>query len=117
MAGLLLASCSDPMPVSAFAASGPALDPVRFFTGAVRSWGVLENRSGQPTEIVTTECRGEAEGPDGLHMVQRLQVGDGAPVTRDWHMRRTGPGRYQATANDLVGTASGKAEGRAFHWR
>ena len=36
---------------------------------------------------------------------------------RDWHMRRVGPGQFEATANDMVGTAHGKAAGRAFHWR
>jgi hypothetical protein len=112
----LLSGCTDPLPVTAFATTMPALDPVRFFTGAVRSWGVLEDRGGQPTQIVTTECGGEAEGRDGLHMVQRLHVGTDPVMTRDWHMRRTGPGRYQATANDMVGTATGEASGRAFHW-
>ena len=27
------------------------------------------------------------------------------------------PGRYEATANDMVGTATGEASGRAFHWQ
>ena len=116
LAGLLLASCSDPIPVGAFG-TGPALDPVRFFTGTVRSWGVIEDRRGQPTQIVTTDCQGEAEGPDGLHMLQRLHVGTDEVTTRDWHMRRVGPGRYEAIANDLVGTARGEAAGRAFHWQ
>ncbi|GAC1342690.1 MAG: DUF3833 domain-containing protein [Acetobacteraceae bacterium] len=112
-----LAGCSDPLPVAAFQAAGPAMDPLRFFAGHVRSWGVLENRSGQPTSIVLTDCQGEPEGTDGLHMTQRLQVGTDAPVTREWHMRRVGPGRFEATANDMVGTATGEAAGRAFHWQ
>jgi len=117
VAVLLLGGCSRPMPVAAFQGAGPTLDPVRFFTGHVRSWGVLEDRSGQPTSVVTTDCRGDAEGADGLHMVQRLQVGADAPTTRDWHMRRTAPGQFEATANDVVGTARGEQAGRAFHWQ
>ena len=113
---LLLSTCSDPLPVSAFKDASPGLDPVRFFTGHVRSLGVLEDRSGQPTSIVTTDCTGTAEGPDGLHMVQHLQVGTEPPATRDWHMRRIAPGQYRATANDMVGEANGEASGRAFHW-
>lgn len=115
--GLALAGCSDPMPVQKFAASGPALDPVAFFTGHVKSWGVLENRSGGPTSIVLTDCTGVAEGPDGLHMTQRLTIGSDAPVTREWHMKRLSPGQYDATANDMVGTAHGEAAGPAFHWQ
>ena len=112
---LSLLGCSQGMPVEEFRATTPAIDPIRFFTGHVRSWGVLEDRSGQPTDVVTTDCLGEANG-NGLRMVQHLTIGQQAPTTRTWQMRRTGPGRYEATANDMVGTAVGEASGRAFHW-
>lgn len=111
----LLAGCSRSLTVAEVGRGGPAFDPVRFFSGHVRSWGVLEGRGGQPTAIVTTDCQGTAEGADGLSMIQRLVV-DGDPTTRRWTMRRTGPGRFEATANDMVGTATGEASGRAFHW-
>ncbi len=114
-AAAIVASCSRPLPVASF--GGPALDPVRFFSGSIHSWGVLENRSGEPTEIVTTDGRGDGEGPDGVHFVQHLHVGQDPPTVRDWHMRRTGAGRYEATANDIVGTAQGESSGRAFHWQ
>ena len=116
LASIVLASCSTPLPVSRFAQAGPALDPVAFFTGHVRSWGVLEDRSGQPTQIVTTDCEGAVD-PDGvLRMTQRLHVGGDAATVREWRMRRTGPGRFEATANDMVGVAVGEAAGPAFHW-
>ena len=108
--------CSSPMSVGSFAGSGPNFDPVTFFRGSIQSWGVLENRSGEPTDIVLTEGIGEAEGPDGVHFPQRVRVGHDMPVMRDWHMRRLGSGRFEATANDMVGVASGEAAGRAFHW-
>lgn len=111
---ILLASCGAPPSVRDFADTAPALDPVAFFTGNVRSWGVME-RSGAPTAVVTTDCVGEMAG-DSLRMTQVLQIGDDKPVTRQWRMRRAGPGRYAAVANDMVGTAEGEASGRAFHW-
>ena len=114
---LLLVGCSDPLPVSAFKDVPPNLDPVRFFTGHVHSWGVLENRSGQPTSTVLTDCVGTADGPDGLRMTQRLTIGAEPPVIREWHMRRLSPTRFEATANDMVGVAGGEAAGRAFHWQ
>lgn len=103
------------MPLDSF--GGPAFDPVRFFTGHVTSWGVMENPFGAPTHIVTTDCAGQAEGSDGLRMTQTLHIGTDPAQTRTWHMRRTSPGRFEATANDMVGTATGEASGRAFHWR
>ena len=116
--GLLfgLAACGSPMDVQGFAGAAPSLDPVQCFTGHVRYFGVMEDRSGQPTSIVTTDCVGTPEG-DGIRMVQTLRIGSDAPQTRDWRMRRTGPGQYEATANDVVGTARGEAAGRAFHWQ
>ena len=110
-----LLGCSNPLSVVGFQATVPAIDPIQFFTGHVASWGVLEDRAGQPTRIVQTDCVGEA-GDGTLHMTQRLAIGQDAPVTRTWQMRRAGPGRYEATANDMVGTAVGEASGRAFHW-
>lgn len=117
--GLLvsLAACSQPLSIGHFAATTPEFDPVTFFTGHTASWGVLENHNDQPTGIVTTDCRGTADGEEGLHMVQHLTLPDGTTQTRDWHMRRTAPHHFAATANDMVGTATGEARGRVFHWR
>ena len=112
---LALSACAPALPVDRFAGTTPAFDPVRFFTGHTTSWGVIENRSGAPSGIVTTDCVGEADGPDGLRMVQHVTTADGTTV-REWHMRRLDPHHFQATANDMVGTASGQAEGRVFHW-
>ena len=115
-AAAALAGCSDKLAPKAFPGP-PDFDPVRFFGGTISSWGVLENRSGEPTAIVTTDGVGEPEGPDGLHFLQHLHVGTDAPTTRDWHMRRLGGGKFEATANDMVGTAHGEGDGRAFHWQ
>jgi len=111
----LLTTCSPVLaPVEI---TGPEFDPVRFFSGHVRSWGVLENRSGEPTAVVTTDCTGTV-APDGtLAMTQVLHVGTEPAQTRRWTMRRGDGGLYEATANDMAGTATGLAAGRAFHWQ
>ena len=49
-------------------------------------------------------------------MVQHLTEGGGQQV-RDWHLRRVTPTHFEATANDVVGTAEGDVAGRVFHWR
>ncbi len=116
LAALLLAGCSAPLKPAQFAGSGD-FDPVSFFTGHVTSWGVEEDRGGQPTGIVTTDCVGTASPAGGLAMVQTLHLPGGKTQTRTWQMRRTGPGQYQATANDMDGVATGTVGGRAMHWR
>ncbi len=103
------------MTVQSFHGTTPVFDPVAFWTGHTRSWGVVEDRSGVPTETIETDCVGTAEA-GGVHLVQTLTEGDGTVRHRDWHLRRAGPGRFTATANDMIGTAAGQAAGRVFHW-
>ena len=86
-----------------------------FWSGRTASWGVIENRDGAPTAIVTTTTDATADGPEGLHMVQHVMTG-GKDTVRDWHLRRLGDGQFEATANDMAGTARGQASGRTFHW-
>ena len=112
---LLLAGCASPLPPSAFATTTPAFDPVTFWAGHTTSWGVIEDRDGAPTSIITTTTDATPDGPDGLHMIQHVRH-DGQDTVRDWHFRRTAPGQFQATANDLVGTARGSTSGRTLHW-
>ena len=114
---LLLAGCSAPLKPAAFSQSGTPFDPLAFFTGHVTSWGVEENRSGQPIAIVTTDCLGTRTGPDSLRMVQVLHVGDAAPQTRIWQLARSGAATFSATADDMAGSTTGTVAGRAFHWR
>lgn len=112
---LLAAGCAAPLRPEMFATTSPAFDPVTFWSGGTASWGVIEDRDGAPTAIVTTTTDATAEGLDGLHMVQHV-VTNGKDTVRDWHIRRLGNGQFEATANDLVGTARGVASGRTLHW-
>ena len=97
--------------------TGPAFDPVAFFDGHTHSRGVIESRSGAPTEWIVTDSRGERDGSGGLRMVQHLSFQDGTTQQRDWVLWPNGPGRFDATANDMIGTAKGFANGGMFHWQ
>jgi len=110
-----MAGCAAPLRPKAFVATAPAFDPITFWTGRTASWGVIENRGGAPTAIITTTTEATAEGVNGLHMVQHVMTG-GNDTQRNWHMRRLGGGQFEATANDMVGKARGLSSGRTFHW-
>jgi len=117
---LAMSTCGRPLPIDHFANTAPAFDAITFWTGHHRSWGVLENRAGAPTDTVVTDCVG-TPNPDGtLHMVQTLTLGDGTVQHRDWQLRRILhhplPDEFVATANDMVGEPHGTAAGRVFHW-
>ena len=63
------------MPVSTD--GGPVFDPVAFFDGHTKSWGVIESRSGVPTEPIVTDSHGQSDGTDRLRIVQHLSFQDG----------------------------------------
>ncbi|MGH8163403.1 MAG: DUF3833 family protein, partial [Rhodanobacteraceae bacterium] len=88
---------------------------IKFFTGRTHSAGVMENRGGAPTRRVTTATMGHKEG-NTLHLEQDLTFSDGRRQHRSWRIRKLDAHRYEATANDIVGTAAGEAYGNVFHW-
>ena len=98
-----------------FAGSG-TFNPIAFFTGHEISWGVEENRAGQPIGIVTTDCLGTPDPAGGITMLQTLHTGS-TVTRRTWHLRQTGEKAYLATANDMAGSTTGTIGGRAMHWR
>jgi hypothetical protein len=110
----LLSGCAAPLRPEAFASTSPAFDPVTFWTGRTASWGVIENRGGAPTEIITTSAEGTPES-DGLHMIQHV-ITKGKDSVREWHIRRLGNNQFSATASDMVGAAHGSPSGRTLHW-
>ncbi len=113
---LSLAGCGAPIAAEKLAGTTPGFDPLAYWAGHHRSWGVMENRGGAPIDTVVTDCLGTALPDGSLHMAQTLTLGDGTISHRDWHLWRTGPASYAATANDMVGQAAGTATGRVFHW-
>ncbi len=103
------------MAPAAFADGRPTFDPLKFFTGHTRSWGVFENTRGEPTERIVTETWGRmVEGE--LRMEQDLYIGSKTRSHRSWRMRRIDEHHFAATANDIIGTVHGEARGNAFFW-
>lgn len=110
----MLAGCSS-LRVEQFAGGAPVFDPLAYFTGKTHSWGVFENRSGQPTRRFQTACVGRMEG-GVLVLDQDFTYDDGHHQLRHWRIRRVDAHRFEATANDVVGTGTGEAYGNAFRW-
>jgi hypothetical protein len=103
------------MTPSELASTKPALDPLQYFDGATRSWGVIENRRGAPISQFRADLIGRRQG-DELTIEQRFTFAGDRRETRHWRIRRVGPNRYEATANDVVGVSRGEARGNTFHW-
>jgi len=117
LAAVLLSGCDAKPGPSESVGIGPAFDPIAFFDGHTHSWGVIENRGGAPTEWVVTDSHGEKDGAGRLRMVQHLSFQDGTKQQRDWSLWRSGADQFDATANDMAGSAKGQANGNVFHWQ
>jgi Protein of unknown function (DUF3833) len=117
LAAILAAGCARESRVPVSTDGSPPFDPVAFFDGQTRSSGVIESRFGVSTERIVTDGHGQRDGTERLRMVQHLSFQDGTTQERDWILWRSGPDQFKATANDMVGTAEGEANGRVFHWQ
>ena len=113
-AGLVSACAAEP--VRTRAAAEPGFNPIAFFDGHTRSRGVIEDRSGAPTGPIVTDSVAYQDAAGRLHMAQTLMSPGGTAQRRDWVLWRTGPDTFDATANDMDGTARGESTGRMFHW-
>jgi hypothetical protein len=112
---LLLAGCAGGLKPESFAAAGPRFDPLRFFDGPTRSWGIVESRRGQPKSRFKTDMMGKREGED-LVITQDFTFEDGHRQQRVWRVHRVDDHHYDATANDVVGVSHGLAYGNTFRW-
>ena len=111
----LTTGCSSLKPRD-FAGAKSVFKPDEYFLGQVRSWGVTENRSGEPRSRFTTESIGTREASGDVKIEQTFHFDDGRTQRRVWQVHRIDEHRYEATANDVVGKARGEADGNAFRW-
>ena len=110
----ILAGCDSLRPQQ-FQGATPQFDPIRYLEGPTRSWGVFETRSGEPRRRFRTAMMGVREG-DALVVTQDFTFDDGKTQRRVWTIRRIDAHRFDATATDVVGVASGVAYGNTFRW-
>jgi hypothetical protein len=114
MLGLAVApaGCHHLEPAS-FAGGTPRFDPEAFFDGHVVAAGIVEDRSGNPTQRFTVDNVGHRT-PDGLEFRQHIVMEDGTVEDRTWHVRRRDEHRWEATADGVIGTAQGEGYGNVF---
>jgi len=115
LAAAALGGCADALPPSAFAGGSPPMRPEMFFAGTTRSTGVLENRSGAPTQLLHVQGEGHILPDGSFQLTQSVTLEPDAPKTRTWVMRRVDDHRYTATLTDASGPVEGEAYGNLFH--
>lgn len=114
----LLAGCADITP-AAYHDQRPELRLESYFNGPLSADGLVFDRSGKVVRRFHVELTGVWHGDDGT-LTEHFTYSDGKTQERVWHLHRepdaNGQRRYTGRAGDIVGTASGSADGNAFHW-
>ena len=114
LAALGLSGCASPT-VDDYAQEKPSLDLRQYFNGVVDAWGVFTDRQGKVVKRFTVLMNCSWQGDQGV-LDEDFVYSDGSKEKRIWRLTHLGEGRYQGTAGDVVGTASGQTRGNAFRW-
>ena len=114
---LLLSACSVSIDGNSYKAVEPEFNLEQFFTGEVRAWGIVQNRSGDVVQRFVVDIDGSIQdGQLVLDETFTYGVGEG-PVKRVWTIQQVAPGLYSGSAGDIAGLAEGQSFGNAFNFR
>lgn len=114
-AAATLTACSAPQP-SHYADQRPLLDVQDYFNGTLDAHGMFQDRFGKVVKRFVVVMRCSWNGDTGT-LDEDFVYSDGTRQKRVWTLTRSGPGRFTATAPDVIGTAEGIVSGNALRWR
>lgn len=111
-----LAGCAGAPEGDTYRQQTPAFDLYQFFSGYVKAWGIVQDRSGEVVQRFIVDINARQEG-DTLILEEAFtyQLGDGVKK-RTWRITPQGNGRYAGEAGDILGTAKGTSYGNAFNF-
>lgn len=113
-AGLLLSSCGQ-VQVTDYRGSHPEFDLLGYFDGPLQAYGMVQDYTGQVVRRFTVSLCGYHR--DGLrYLDEDFVYDDGETQFRQWRIERRDD-RYIGRADDIVGQATGQAQGFALNWR
>ena len=111
----VVAACSSPKPEQ-YAKELPRLDVESYFNGTLDAHGMFQDRSGDVIKRFVVVMRCTWNGDTGV-LDEDFTYSDGTKQKRVWTLKKTGPDRFTATADDVVGTAEGIVSGNSLRWR
>lgn len=94
-------------------AGGPRLDPTRHLAGPLAMEGILYGPTGRVVSRFVAQAEGRWNGPTGT-LTEDFTYDSGARQSRAWALTLGPDGRITGTAPDIVGQATGRAEGSAL---
>jgi hypothetical protein len=102
-------------PVQGYADTTPKIAAEEFFNGPVKAWGVVQSMSGKVVQKFDVKMVGKWQGNVGT-LDEEFTYYDGKKQHRTWTITKLADGRYEGTAGDIVGKATGNTSGSAMQW-
>lgn len=111
---IMLSSCTGNS-IDYYKETTPKADIREYFNGPVKAWGVVQDWRGRVVRRFDVDMVGEWNGDVGT-LTEDFQFYDGETQQRIWTIRKLADNVYEGTASDIIGKATGKAEGSAVRW-
>jgi hypothetical protein len=99
-----------------YAETTPAFDLERHLSGALLADGVLYGPTGRVNTRFTAEMQGAWEGGRG-RLAEDFRYSTGWEQHREWRIEKLDATRFTATADDVIGVASGQISGSTLLMR
>jgi len=110
----LITNCSENnMKPKDFKDKSPRLIIENYFSGNVKAWGILQNRSGKIIRQFSADLNGKWDGKN-LILDEIFNWSDGEVQKRQWKIKKIDEHNYEGKAEDVVGVARGYSYGPAF---
>jgi hypothetical protein len=103
------------MRVEEFADKQPRFVLEEYFAGETKAWGIVRDRFGTVRRQFTVDMTGVWDG-EVLTLDEHFIYDDGETDRRTWTVRKIDEHRYEGTAADVIGKATGGAYGNALNW-
>ena len=110
----MLTGCASTS-LDAYKGTTPKADIKDYFNGPVKAWGIVQDWRGHVVRRFDVDMVGEWKGETGT-LKEKFHYYDGKTQERVWTIKKLADGSYEGTAGDILGIATGQAEGSAVNW-
>ncbi|MDI9349530.1 MAG: DUF3833 domain-containing protein [Candidatus Symbiobacter sp.] len=93
----------------------PEANIKEYFNGPIKAWGIVQDWRGRVVRRFDVTMVGKWEGDTGT-LTEHFEFYDGKSQDRVWTIKKLSDGKYQGTAPDILGIATGENNGSAIHW-
>lgn len=112
--GITLSSCMGNS-LDYYKETSPKADIKAYFDGPIKAWGIVQDWRGRVVNRFDVTMVGSWEGDVGT-LEEDFVFYSGKTQKRTWSIKKLDDKRYEGTAGDIIGKATGGVSGNAVQW-